>query len=104
MSKPIDQCKTVAELFADPTRWTQNSFARNAAGLPCYLLHTEATCFCFLGGMKRIYGDEYWRREGVPKKLDALKDDVGLCTLTLWNDNPETTAEQVRAMAEKHGL
>lgn len=30
--KPIDECKTVEELLADPARWTKYEMARDADG------------------------------------------------------------------------
>lgn len=54
--KPIDQCKTLVELFADSSRWTQRTLARDKKGLAVSHRSKEAVCFCLVGGAYRVYG------------------------------------------------
>lgn len=41
-------------LIADPTHWTQQSFARDAKGLDIGFLHPIATRFCGIGALYRV--------------------------------------------------
>lgn len=102
--KPIAECRTLQELFEDPTRWTQNSFARNTAGESCYWPSAQARSFCFIGGLKRIYGEEYWQSSNMNAKLKALQDDIENTYFTWWNDLPGRKVEQIQAMVKKHDL
>lgn len=62
---------TLLELFSDPKRWTQGALARDANGMKRAIWEPEATCFCLVGGIKRVYDTA----PGEPKFL-ALKEKL----------------------------
>lgn len=86
--KPIDQCKTLQELFADPARWTQRAYARKADGGPVGLCNPDATCFCLIGGLRRL---------GMAE--NELKNELG--DVFRWNDAPGRTIQEVQDLVKK---
>lgn len=44
-------------LLSDPTRFTQEEFARDAAGDPVWYDHDEAVCYCVLGARGKVLDD-----------------------------------------------
>lgn len=49
---------TIAELYADPSRWTRGLNARNHLGNPCDLRSPEASCWCLSAAISLIYPEE----------------------------------------------
>jgi hypothetical protein len=45
------------ELIADPKRWTQGEFARNADGYGVMIHDADACCWCARGAIRKIYRD-----------------------------------------------
>jgi len=52
--KPINECKTVAELLSSPSRWTRNTNARNNLGGVVCTNNPKACRFCLMGAIYRI--------------------------------------------------
>lgn len=83
--------------------WTQGSYARDAKGLRTDSHGSDATCFCVLGAIKRVYGS---KRD--IKYLNILHDTISrelvaqrlLASVVEWNDAPDQTAPQVIAWLE----
>jgi len=82
---------TLLELFSDPKRWTQGALARDADGMKRGVWEPEATYFCLVGGIKRVYDTA----AGEPKFL-ALKEklkatptwrQLGYENIPTFNDN-----------------
>lgn len=81
----------VHELLDKPEKWSQGSFARNSDGLAVQVSDSKATCWCVTGAVLLCYAEEY---------------DVNICKLQnrldtavmIWNDAPERTFEEVRAV------
>lgn len=95
--KPLSQCKTVAEIFADPARWTQGAMARRADRRLCSRFSHEAVCFCLAGAINQIYGMETGRM-GVYAKVGEALVGTGMIP---WNDHPERKFEEVQALVKK---
>lgn len=53
MSATLEQLRDARELLADPTRWTQGSYARDARGYRALPEAREAACWCALGALLR---------------------------------------------------
>lgn len=89
------------ELIADPKRWTQGWFARNASGHQVASCADDAACWCFFGAVYRTYRDavpvahQISRRYFDKFDVDAQAD----------NDRPGMTAslmsERLRIVEEE---
>lgn len=98
--KPIDECKTVAELLADPARWTKGDSARDHRGHGVASIHPDACCFCVLGAMSRIY-------EIGTRAYNDAKHRLGLVAsfgFASWNDAPERTHAEVLEAVRRAGI
>lgn len=51
--KPSELLTAAKAVIADPKHWTQNAFARDAAGNSACAANPGAVCFCALGAMDR---------------------------------------------------
>jgi len=95
---PIDECRTVAELLADPARWTQDTWARSANGSVAKWGDKQACKFCMMGAIFRVYGPRYepamWRR---------LHDSLG-GSVSQFNDAPERTHAEVLEAVRRAGI
>ncbi len=73
--KPIDDCETVTELFADPRRWAQGGNAFDCKGNSVYPESKKATCFCLSGGIQRVY-KSFRIAQGIRTKIAAEVNSV----------------------------
>lgn len=83
MIKPINECKTVAELLADPKRWTQHRYAKNQFRNPVLYDDPSAICWCLLGAINKIYSN-------ISQVFDAEKKIhrvIKWAPMTEFNDN-----------------
>ena len=84
----------VWKLFDREGAWTQGCFARDAEGEQCGTEDPKATMFCLLGGIELIYPPHarYDKRRVVMEKLKVFPR-IGY--LSVWNDDPKRTREEV---------
>lgn len=59
--------------------WTQNTFARNAAGYHVSATHPNATCFCMIGALKAVNDNvtpwetlKYFKIDHIPDFNDTI--------------------------------
>lgn len=97
--KPIAECKTLQELFADPARWTQLANSKNSEGQTCYVHSPQAHCFCLAGGTMRVYPlvEDRFRVFNLLTR-EITRDSSGVVG---WNDDPRRTVEDVQALVKK---
>lgn len=94
-----------ATVLETPERWTRGAIARNKNGVSTST-RKEQTCWCLLGALE--YACELAREKGV---YASYSENLGVLKSTLrkhtrgfehdvgrWNDNPENTYEDVRAV------
>lgn len=91
-----------SELLSDPSKWCQGFSARKPNGIPTYNDDPEASSWCAATALTMCYKDpiEMW---GAAKKLHS----VGMCSelpISVWNDDPKRTFEEVRDAFLKAGL
>lgn len=80
-----------ARTLIDCEGWTQNAFARDAAGESCE--YDRATCFCALGALRAVgSGVEEARLDAVVRVQHALGNPDGVMH---FNDYPTTTKADV---------
>lgn len=109
--------KTLQELFADPSRWTQRVSARDSEGL-CPALDPDdprAVCWCLVGGARLVYSDGNLRTEIYRRLRSALPSSDRTDTnkwqllddfndLVSWNDNYMRTPEEILELVTKAGV
>ncbi len=77
--RPVLECSTIADLLADPKRWTTCALARNSLGDPVLEDDPSATCWCLAAAGRRIYGlRQGWRHrleDAILKLYPESHDD-----------------------------
>jgi hypothetical protein len=91
----------IKELLADVSKWTQKVPARNADGASCNV-NEGAVCWCLWGAAvfcyDRTFDDPAVRFHDVRNKIEAVVLGGNMVT---WNDAPERTFEEVKALVER---
>lgn len=81
--KPISECRTVAELLADRSRWTQATNARDRLGNPVTPMDGNACCFCVRGAAWKIAGGI---DDNFKAKRGKFAEVINTYDVTLFND------------------
>ena len=91
--KPINKCKTVAELLASPKRWIKNGFFKNMGGFDCEM--NSAVKFCLSGAIQKIvYCNMVNKSENeLRRKLNEVIGEYK--TIVDFNDDPKTIYEDI---------
>lgn len=90
---PRDVLVKARELLAEPGRWTQETAARDAAGLPVGATSDAAVCWCLIGALDAV-------RDGTTA-LAQLRRTLGCSSVSAWNDAPERTHADVLALLDR---
>lgn len=99
---------TVYELLEDPNHWTQGTYARNKYGDQAISYSDEATCFCLLGAIYRVYAGSPDKVNNAIGRLSeefvkmGLPQDCG--NWVTWQDERETTHEEVLELVKRAGI
>jgi hypothetical protein len=101
--KPIEACTSVAELLADPERWTKGKAARNENGKRVKLTSHKAQCWCVSGAIGRIYAN-VWDKKRSLERLAAAAGVPHRHFIAGWNDAPERTHAEVLEAVRKAGI
>jgi hypothetical protein len=95
----------VKDILSDPSKWTQGAAARNKRGELCSVLSPDATRFCILGAIARVYRSRKSMRECERRVAAAIEALGGRITYSTeigdWNDNPYRVFEEVRQVIKK---
>ena len=85
----------ILELLDRPEKWTQGAFARDGHGKDVNSWNPQAVCWCLEGAITQcaLYFDET-----NIKLRGACLLLYGTSKYVEWQDLPETTFEQVRAL------
>jgi hypothetical protein len=86
----------VYELLADPKAWIKENIAMNEKGFIVDARHSDAVCWCLMGGVYKIYG---YDGEGHVIRMKIKK--VIRVDPTSWNDVPERTHEEVISLCKE---
>jgi hypothetical protein len=79
--------------------WTQGEFARDSKGDSVPSNSTAAVSWCTAGALGMAY--DVCKYMGALNKLAAV---IGTRKLSVWNDDPNRTREEVIAAFEKAGV
>ncbi len=90
--KPIDECFTLAELFADPKRWKLGGFGPDA--------------WCILYGIDKLYAELRYRNAAYRRVLAHLQStcDMKNHNVSWWEERPGRTHAEVLAAVEAAGI
>lgn len=105
-----DVLERAADLIDEPGRWTRGHIARNSAGEGVPADHPAAVCWCAVGALERVSGEQ----GGKPfhALLRVVGDFPDEATFgEKWNDAPGRTQSEVvsklreaAALARKEGV
>lgn len=88
------------ELIADPTRWTQHDWARDANGKGCWRESPSAVCWCARAAVRQVYGGDETGNNIILKYYRRYKAHI-----EEDNDRPGMTAavmsERLRVVEEE---
>lgn len=79
--------------------WTQGAYARDRNGRSTCIELLDAVCFCMVASMEVAYQNIEDFRDAIKKVRNSL--NVG--SISLWNDDPARTKEEVCAALRKAG-
>lgn len=95
----------VIALFKKPKAWTKDFYAYDKNHKTCSSTSPDATCFCLIGGVTKAahdlgsiqYADVRHALLFVNRAIAPNRDPDGVST-AVWNDRPERTLPEVRAV------
>ena len=88
----------VRELFTDASKWTQGPSAKQSDGTPCSEYSAEACSWCLAGAINKCYDDIPTAHKVNIK--ETLSQTLGMHFID-WNEEPNRTFEEVKALVEK---
>lgn len=86
----------VRDLLTDESKWTKSLYARDRDGFATDCDSLTATCWCLDGAMQRCYGLTQDYNLAFVCVARRIKSGV-----VAWNDAPERTFGEVRALVEE---
>ena len=94
---------TIQELFDDnPKTWTQGSYGRDYNGDPAGPQGGFATSWCILGAASKVYpGFNDHKRQEILVRLKRYAVVHGFGSISGWNDAPNRTFEEVKALVKE---
>lgn len=84
------------ELISNPKNWTQGMFARDEYGTPVPSISENACSWCSAGAVIKVANNIY-----VAISLFALLEKSISRAIAPFNDNPESTHEDIMNMFDK---
>lgn len=85
---PNESASRVYELLDSPDKWIKGCMARDSKGNSVNSTDINATCWCLLGAIRKVYGASY------AKRIYLLWNYLG-CDIGEFNDDPTTTYEDI---------
>lgn len=97
----------IRELLTDESKWTKGKSARNQYGLPISAKHSKACRWCLSGAVEKAY-ENYVDILRVESKISSnlhakqrLSGGPRSYSIEDWNDRPNRTFEEVKALVEE---
>ena len=87
--KPSELLIKAQAVIADPRRWTQDVYAKDAEGQVTKTLSPDAACWCSLGALEKVAHEEntYSTRSAAAGYLSKVSDEGGYSGIPDFNDN-----------------
>jgi hypothetical protein len=96
----------ISEVLTDESKWTKGHYAINTDGDVISAMAPEAVQYCFIGAIRKAAGDDW---EAKIKQAHTIATSLGYIhpdshepfgSLICFNDNPDTTWDQVKKIIE----
>ena len=89
------------KLIADPKNWGRERYAADLKGRFAYIDSPEATCWCMVGAMRRVYSGQalFYKEDALSRFIDAEYPQYR--DIPQFNDSPTTTHATVLAILKK---
>lgn len=87
----------IKDLYSDESKWTKGAYAKTSEGYFTYSRDGGAVCWCLAGAALKVSCGTQEAFSAIWNKVFA---EVGMDMVT-WNDDPERTFEEVKALVEK---
>lgn len=104
----------VIELYSDESKWAKNSYAYSEDGRKVASFNENACKWCLAGAITKCYSSDAYAirvvvRKAIRKLFGDKWDEKNLCeefrtNEVMFNDDPETTFEQVMAVLMEAGV
>ena len=88
----------VYELLSDESKWTKGARARNRYGGELDFGEKGAKCWCLSGAICTCYPSLSKRKIILNKVYEVLYSSGKIMSITMFNDDPNTTFENVRSL------
>ncbi len=87
--KPSELLTKAKAVIADPRRWTQGWYAKDAEGQPVGSRKSYAVCWCSLGALHAVAHEEntYNTRSAAAWYLTRVSVEFGYIGISDFNDN-----------------
>ena len=98
---------TLVEFFSNPSKWTQEVYARDDEGRPVDLTTDKAVCWCTLGGIYRVYGYDNTIARRIEDKIRRViakregRSNAGWVSISEWQDRSNQTYEEVMSVLKE---
>lgn len=90
------------KLLDKPEKWTQQVQARLPNGQACLAEDPEGVCWCLESACWLVYRpDHATNSKNWCLALDKIRSKLGLLSIHIWNDAPETTYNEVIAVCKE---
>ena len=90
----------VKELLSDESKWTQGVSARTESGIPTSYHGQETAKWCLLGALAKCYGVNTDDWDSIRARIRIRLSPDGLFPVD-WNDAPNRTFSEVKALVEE---
>ena len=97
--KILTELKAARALLENPKSWGKMSYAVDGQGNDVDATDPGAVCFCMLGALQRAAGNTDWTHSPATLFLGHYVPDTGF--ISTFNDDPDTTHEDVLAVFDK---
>jgi len=92
----------ILDVLSSEDKWTKGFYAKDAEGHPVETYHPDACSFCLVGAVL-VCGPSSSERNTIMKALyQALTGSYG--EVPKFNDDPETTFEDIVSLVKEAGL
>ena len=89
----------ISDLLSDPKHHCKGDYAQDAQGCDARVDDDKADKWCLVGAVLRCYSEEDHLKI-ISRLKRALQYQGKACSLTLFNDHPETTHQMVLDLAK----
>ena len=96
----------VQDILTDKSKWTQHTYARDKYGNRVATGDEKATCWCLAGAIAKATGLDIVEAEDASPQAIAIREKLSFQNPDIhyyqgWNDDPERTFAEVRALIEE---